>query len=161
MRAVVIACMPGKLCKHVAGWENTHAGRAAQDLAPLRDAARRLLPNAADVHAALAGAASVRESLLLLPEAARMPVLRILADAAADALARRCGGMDLRLALFDVDGVFLLDVLRPAPAGVADDPEMFDDGDDAPEASAGFDAADVGYRYFVDGPDAASPEEEA
>ena len=41
MREIAVACMPGKLCKYAAGFENTHAHKVSQDMDLLRAEVRR------------------------------------------------------------------------------------------------------------------------
>ena len=77
MRNVVVACMPGKLCKYAAGLPNTHAHTAGQDLDLLRREARCCLPGCAE--SAVADCVSVREALERLPRSQWLPLLRRLA----------------------------------------------------------------------------------
>lgn len=111
MRDIVVACMPGKLCKYAAGFANTHARQAKQDISLLVAEAAAALP--AEKAEALAHSASVREALLSIPESARDGLLRRLARTALDHFARRCaGGQALRLLVFDFQGTFVLEESR-------------------------------------------------
>lgn len=113
MREIVVACMPGKLCKYAAGFENTHAHKVSQDMDLLRAEVRRTLPAETALHKALERSVSVREALLSLPEAARPQLLRRLARVALDQFARRCtGNPTLRLLVFDFEGGFLFEETR-------------------------------------------------
>ena len=115
MREVVVACMAGKLCKYAAGFRNTHAHKGQQDMALLRAETHRLLPENAALHSALEQTASVREALLLLPEAARPVLLHRLARMALERLAAHCVTPPaLRLLVFATDGTLLLEEERPA-----------------------------------------------
>lgn len=117
MRRVTVACMPGKLCKYAAGLRNTHAHRHAQDREILRQVARRLLPEASPVHAALAHCVSVREALGLLPPHSRLPLLRIMADQALRQLRRMIAAPpNLAVLVCDVDGSFLFEQTLTATA---------------------------------------------
>ncbi|MFQ9867589.1 MAG: cobalt-precorrin-5B (C(1))-methyltransferase [Bilophila wadsworthia] len=69
MREIAVACMPGKLCKYAAGFENTHAHKVSQDMDLLRAEVRRTLPAETGLHGALKYSASVREALLSIPDA--------------------------------------------------------------------------------------------
>ncbi|MCH5276970.1 MAG: cobalt-precorrin-5B (C(1))-methyltransferase [Desulfovibrionaceae bacterium] len=114
MRDIAVACMPGKLCKYAAGFANTHARRASQDMKLLRAETARMLPEEKGLHQALGHSASVREALLSIPEPAREGLLRRLARTALGHFARRCGGgQALRLLLFDFQGEFMLEESRP------------------------------------------------
>lgn len=113
MREIVVACMPGKLCKYAAGFENTHAHKVSQDMDLLRAEVRGTLPAETALHKALERSVSVREALLSLPEAARPQLLRRLARVALDQFARRCtGNPTLRLLVFDFEGGFLFEETR-------------------------------------------------
>ena len=79
MREIAVACMPGKLCKYAAGFENTHAHKVSQDMDLLRAEVRRTLPAETGLHGALKYSASVRETLLSIPPDARDGLLRRLA----------------------------------------------------------------------------------
>lgn len=114
MRDIVVACMPGKLCKYAAGFANTHAHKVGQDMNLLRAEAARTLPAEEALHRALRRSASVREALLLIAEPARDDLLRRLARSALAHFARRCaGGQSLRLLVFDFQGEFVLEESRP------------------------------------------------
>lgn len=117
MREIIVACMPGKLCKYAAGFANTHAHKVSQDMCLLRTEVRRILPAEKALHRALEGSVSVREALLSIPEAARRELLHRLAGSALEQFARRCtGGPDLRLLVFSFDGEFMFEERRAASA---------------------------------------------
>lgn len=110
MREIVVACMPGKLCKYAAGFENTHAHKVSQDMDLLRAEVRRALPAETALHDALRYSASVREALLSIPEHARDGLLRRLARTALGQFAHRCTGNPvLRLLVFNFGGEFLFE----------------------------------------------------
>lgn len=132
MASVTVACMPGKLCKYAAGFENTHAHRVGQDMALFcREAeglAKRFAdgPNGsggsgvdADLITKLEACASVREALLILPERLRLPLLRRLAALALRCFAAHWGDAPgqggnvppFRILLFDFQGHFLLEAV--------------------------------------------------
>lgn len=115
MREIIVACMPGKLCKYAAGFANTHAHKVDQDMDLLRDEVRRFLPSETALHVALQNSVSVREALVSIPENIRSGLLRRLARVALEQFARRCTGKPaLRLLLFDFEGGFLFEETRPA-----------------------------------------------
>lgn len=117
MREIIVACMPGKLCKYAAGFANTHAHQVSQDMGLLCTEVRRILPAEKALHSALEGSVSVREALLSIPAAARPELLRRLARSALEQFARRCpGGPALRLLVFNFDGEFLFEEGRGASA---------------------------------------------
>ena len=110
MREIAVACMPGKLCKYAAGFENTHAHKVSQDMDLLRAEVRRTLPAETGLHGALKYSASVREALLSIPPDARDGLLRRLAWTALRQFSRRCtGNPALRLLVFDFEGGFLFE----------------------------------------------------
>ncbi|WP_300717773.1 cobalt-precorrin-5B (C(1))-methyltransferase CbiD [uncultured Desulfovibrio sp.] len=166
MQEVAVACMAGKLCKYAAGFANTHAHQVEQDMDLLRRQVRACLPGEDALHTSLRRSASVREALLALPAAARLPVLRALARAALEQFARRVPGIPvLRLLVFDFDGRFLFREERLAAPGAADDPaagspdatgaQDAPDGTNAPDDPDATDAEalpDIGPRYFIDRP---------
>lgn len=90
MQEIIIACMPGKLCKYAAGFENTHAHKVEQDLEYIRKAVKNILPHASLLHKALEESVSVRESLLSIPEEARLDILQDLTEEALHKLTRFC-----------------------------------------------------------------------
>ncbi len=124
MREIVVACMPGKLCKYAAGFENTHAHKVDQDMNLLCAEVRSALPAESALHDALEHSVSVREALLSLPEAARPELLQRLARIALEQFARRCtGGPALRLLVFDFEGHFLFEEAKEAPADIPESGE--------------------------------------
>lgn len=152
MREIIVACMPGKLCKYAAGCGNTHARKASQDMEPLKRAVRRALPDAPVLHATLERSVSVREALLSIPEAIRLPLLRRLARTALDRFAARCGdAVALKLFVFDFEGRFLLGTgraRRPHPGAA---PPPVPPPFPPPDAERLTDDKDaVGPTYFVD-----------
>ena len=155
MREIVVACMPGKLCKYAAGFENTHAHKVSQDMDLLRAEVRRALPGEAALHAALEHSVAVREALLSLPEAARPELLRRLARVALGQFARRCtGGPALRLIVFDFEGRFLFEETAPASddaaASAPEHAERLSETDGVPPVLA--DPREiVGPSYFMEG----------
>lgn len=96
---VVLACMPGKLCKYAQGLGNTHAHHAKQDLQPLTD----LLPA---LPSKLAECSSMREAMDILPQEVRVAILRQLAKKALQKIP--LGFFHVSLLLFDFNGDFLL-----------------------------------------------------
>ncbi len=110
MQEIVIACMPGKLCKYAAGFENTHAHRVEQDMNILRALVQKHLPQAEQLHNALERSVTIREALLSIPEEARMNILQQLAEQALQQLAHFTGIVTrLRILLFDFQGEFLFE----------------------------------------------------
>ncbi len=115
MREILVACMPGKLCKYASGLGNTHAHRAGQDMTPLLEEATRALPEERELHRAIGRSASIREALLSMSEGTKALLLRRLAGTALERLSRRCfGNPQLRLLLFDFEGRFLFEERREA-----------------------------------------------
>lgn len=168
MREIIVACMPGKLCKYAAGFDNTHAHKVRQDMDLLRAEVRNALPEQTALHHALERSVSVREALLFFSEADLADLLRRLARAALEQFARRCaGGPVLRLLVFDFEGRFLFEEAKETSAalgsGNAHDgktalvekqgPAHADgaDNDEAPPLLA--DPSEiVGTTYFLQGP---------
>ncbi len=110
MQEIVIACMPGKLCKYAAGFENTHAHKVQQDMSILCAAVQNHLPKAQQLHAALENSVTIREALLSIPENARLDILHQLAEQALVQLAKfTCISIHLRIILFDFQGEFLFE----------------------------------------------------
>ncbi len=105
---VVIACMPGKLCKYAAGFSYTHAASVTQTLAPLVQIVTELTADSA-LAAAVADCASARQALSLLPDKILLPVLAKMTDLALVTLRKWAPGMSLRLLLFDFKGRLLVD----------------------------------------------------
>ena len=127
-----------------------------EDMALLRRQVQACLPGETALHEALHHSASVREALLSIPEAGRLPVLHGLARAALEHFSRRAPGVpSLHLLVFDFDGTFLFkESLRHAPGTVAAPLPSPDDGTtDSPEdTSSDGQAPDIGLRYFIDRP---------
>ncbi len=108
MQDIVIACMPGKLCKYAAGFENTHAHKAQQDMRILHAAVHTHLPKATALHSALAQSVTIREALLSIPEYARLDILHQLAEQALVQLAKfTTRTTQLHILVFDFQGTFL------------------------------------------------------
>ncbi len=108
MREIIIACMPGKLCKYAAGFENTHAHKVPQSMQTLCEAVYKHVPEDAAVHAALADCVTVRQALLAIPEHARRDVLHTLTEQALVQLAGfTSADTQLRIVLFDFQGDFM------------------------------------------------------
>ncbi len=118
MQEIIIACMPGKLCKYAAGYENTHAHKAQQDMRILRAAVQKNLPHALRLHKALEKSVSVREALLSLSDSDCKDVLH---ELAAQALVQLQGfataPVKLRILLFDFQGNFILEKSSAKAAG--------------------------------------------
>lgn len=94
IQKIMIACMPGKLCKYASGYKNTHAHKKPQNMDLLINEIRYLLPNEESLYHRLEICASVREALLLIPEKYRIDILHRLAQ--------------LAFAHFDHEGIHLL-----------------------------------------------------
>lgn len=129
---IVLACMPGKLCKYAQGLGNTHAHHAKQDLQPLMETAQSVLatmPNSSvsatsdffsipalpsnvspallsDLPSKLAECSSMREAMDILPQEVRFEILRQLAKKALQKIP--LGFFHVSLLLFDFNGDFLL-----------------------------------------------------
>lgn len=99
MVEVTVACMAGKLCKYAAGFTNTHAHKVPQDMALLCREAATLYPDA-DLYAC----ASVREALLLLPDAVQDRLLRRLAVLALQRFREHAPGLMFHLLVCDFTG---------------------------------------------------------
>ncbi len=115
MEEIVVACMPGKLCKYAAGHANTHAHNTPQDLAFLQKALQVHMPHAKykAVHEAVAASVTVREALLAVPKVMLLPLLRTLAEQALVALRRfLTAPAQVTLMVFDFQGQFLLQESR-------------------------------------------------
>ena len=159
MREIAVACMPGKLCKYAAGFENTHAHKVSQDMDLLRSEVRRALPAETGLHEALKYSASVREALLSIPPDARDGLLRRLARTALWQFSHRCtGNPALRLLVFDFEGGFLFEEARRRPeeasprqpTAIAAEPDKHMNGDQPDPATA--DPGEiVGPSYFIQG----------
>ncbi len=123
MQEITIACMPGKLCKYAAGFENTHAHKAQQDMRILRAAVQKHLPEAAQLHSALADSVTIREALLSIPEHARLDILHQLAKQALVQLASFATiATQLRVLVFDFQGDFLFEKSIAVPKPVESSP---------------------------------------
>lgn len=123
MRQVIVACMPGKLCKYAAGHANTHAHRVPQDMdlfcRVLSDVVAEGTPeNIAlftnnELLAKITQAASVREALLsLLPDqihGLRDAVLARLTSMALHHFRTVAPEQQYRVLVFDFEGCLLLD----------------------------------------------------
>ncbi len=159
MREIAVACMPGKLCKYAAGFENTHAHKVSQDMDLLRAEVRRTLPAETGLHGALKYSASVREALLSIPPDARDGLLRRLARTALRQFSRRCtGNPALRLLVFDFEGGFLFEEARgrskeASPrqsTAIAAEPDEHMNGDQ-PDPAIADPGEIVGPSYFIQG----------
>lgn len=167
MREIAVACMPGKLCKYAAGFDNTHAHKVRQDMDLLRAEVRKALPEQTALHHALKHSVSVREALLLFSEADLVDLLRRLARVALGQFARRCaGGQVLRLLVFDFEGRFLFEETKETsaaqdPANVhSGNPALVEEGNPPPDDGADNEEAPpvladpseiVGTSYFLQG----------
>ncbi len=105
---IVIACMPGKLCKYAAGFSYTHAASVTQTLAPLVEIVTELTADSS-LAAAVADCASVRQALSRLPDKILPQALVKMADLAFVNLKEWAPGLNLRLLLFDFKGRLLVD----------------------------------------------------
>ncbi len=120
MQDITIACMPGKLCKYAAGYENTHAHKTTQDRELFYAVVQKHLPRAHELHKNLRQCVTIREALLCIPESARKATLHELAEQALEQLARFISiAAKLRLLLFDFNGDFLLEKSILVPASMA------------------------------------------
>ena len=166
MKKIVVACMPGKLCKYASGFGNTHAHKKDQNMALFLAEVQRLLPDDTALHAALADSPSIRNGLSLLPPATERTVLERLAGLALGRLVRYCPcRVRLRLMLFDFEGRFLLEAAQDISAGVpghaatlspdASFPACPEEVPDSPDEEAAAVLADAPDRvdafYFMEG----------
>ncbi len=105
---IIVACMPGKLCKYAAGSSNTHAHKTPQNREVLYAEVRRSFPAQSDLEQQMQRSVSVREALLAIPLAARIGLLRRLARIALGHFTQCCAGtVHLRLLVFNISGDFL------------------------------------------------------
>ena len=109
LRRLTIACMPGKLCKYAAGFDNTHAHRVRQDIDLFLDTLEQFHSPTAEDKQAIAACASVRQALEHIPADCRLPLYRRLCTLAFRQFARRAPLLEFRLLICDFDGSLLLD----------------------------------------------------
>ena len=118
---VLVCCMPGKLLKYAAGFDNTHAGRHAMPLGLLAERVLRLAPGRAELAGRLACLPTVREALGLVPEALRNELLddlmRLALQGLASLFVQGASRPRLCLLLADFSGSPL--ALREEPAAEA------------------------------------------
>ena len=84
-RRIVVVCMPGKLLKMAAGFDNTHAHKNAQNMELLAN----VLEGTCGRSLALDAAASVREAMELMDKRERQTVLDALARMALEQVTKR------------------------------------------------------------------------
>ncbi len=113
MQHIYIACMPGKLCKYAAGYANTHAHKAQQDMRILGTAVQEHMPEAIHVQEAVLQSATVREALLCIPDSQRDALLQRVAEQALEQLEKFTFiRTQLHILLFDFQGTFLFEKSR-------------------------------------------------
>ena len=143
MREITIACMPGKLCKYAAGFENTHADKSRQNMDLFVTVVRQIVPERPDLYATLETTVSVREALLSVPPEHRKAVLHQLAVQALDQFEKFCSGTRLvQLLLFDFDGTVLMEISREVHGRKTPAAQ--------PHAAGTHFTAEIGARYFLE-----------
>lgn len=105
IRKVFIACMPGKLLKYIAGYENTHAHRREQNLAPLEQVICTLFP---EKNKNVPPAVSVREAVVGFSSKELCLIFTPLVHVAKSKLKIFAPSIALEILLFDFQGNLLV-----------------------------------------------------
>ncbi|MBQ1844317.1 MAG: cobalt-precorrin-5B (C(1))-methyltransferase [Desulfovibrio sp.] len=87
MAHVLVCCMPGKLVKYAAGFDNTHAAKNPMPLQLLAGLVAQLAPERTELADRFAGIPTVREALGIVPEALKEGLLEELMRLALKGLA--------------------------------------------------------------------------
>ena len=109
MKRVSIACMPGKLCKYAAGFENTHAHKVDQDMLLFLRTLEKFHTSEDSDRDAILSCASVRQALEYVPEHLRITLYGDLCRQAFAQFALKAPGLEFRLLVYNFDGILLLE----------------------------------------------------
>ena len=108
IKRVIVCCMPGKLLKYAAGYDNTHAHKVAQAMELLLKTIASLFPERQNLESELASLPSMRAMLAIFSQDEQTRLLEHLAQASLKnfaALARASGNPPaLAILLTDFDG---------------------------------------------------------
>lgn len=104
---IVIACMPGKLCKYATGFENTHAHKNSQNMGALLSALTSVFTPDPNLMDQLKGLPSVRSALDFLPESTQIDTLQVLARQALKQLKQWNAKSRLEMMVFNFEGEHL------------------------------------------------------
>ncbi|MEG2247360.1 MAG: cobalt-precorrin-5B (C(1))-methyltransferase CbiD [Akkermansia sp.] len=109
MKRVTVACMPGKLCKYAAGFENTHAHKVDQDMVLFLHTLVKIQPPTPENREAISLCASVRQALGYVPAPFHLPLYAALCQQAFHQFSSKASGIEFRLLVYDFDGELLLE----------------------------------------------------
>lgn len=109
MKRVTIACMPGKLCKYAAGFDNTHAHKVDQDMALFLRTLEKFQTPTPDVREAISHCASVRQAMEYVSAPFHLPLYSDLCLQAFRQFSLKASGLEFRLLIYDFDGSLLLE----------------------------------------------------
>lgn len=123
---VTIACMPGKLCKYAAGFDNTHAHKVDQDIPLFLRVWEELSPVTKAEKDAISACASVRQALEHVSPDLHIPLFRALSERAFAQFRQKttvseehsalpASPLFFRLLVCHFDGTLLLDINSDAP----------------------------------------------
>lgn len=116
MKRVTISCMPGKLCKYAAGFDNTHAHKVDQDMALFLNTLEKLHIPVPEDRAAISCCASVRQALEYVPAQYHKPLYAGLCQQAFEQFSLKSPGLEFRLLICNFDGSLLLESVSTTPA---------------------------------------------
>lgn len=105
MEGAFIACMPGKLLKYIAGYENTHAHKKEQRLGPLEEIIKSTFP---EKTCDLTAVPTVREAVEGFSREELYSIFTPLVRMAQKSLQRFVSSVTLDILLFDFQGVLLV-----------------------------------------------------
>lgn len=110
MKRVTIACMPGKLCKYAAGFDNTHAHKVDQDMNLFLKTLETIHMPDQTTRQTISRCTSVRQALEQITADCRLPLLAALCRQAFAQFSLKAPGIAFRLLVCDFDGSLLLDI---------------------------------------------------
>lgn len=94
LKRVLVCCMPGKLLKYAAGFDNTHAHKVTQAMGLLADISASLFPHRADLAGLIASQPSMRAALAFFSEKEQDLLFSRLAALALRNFALLCSASD-------------------------------------------------------------------
>lgn len=104
IKKAYVACMPGKLLKYIAGYENTHAHKKDQRLGPLGKVIKKLIP---EKSRDLNGVPTVRQAVEGLSTEELRIIFAPLVTMACTQLQKFAPSVEVTLLLFDFQGKLL------------------------------------------------------
>lgn len=109
---IILSCMPGKLCKYAAGFQNTHAHKVDQAMHLFSEVYHSLLDHTRSAQPEISSHSSIRQALEYVEPQLIIPLYRAFCKLAYEHFSTWAPSITVRFLICDFDGTLLLDIIH-------------------------------------------------